>query len=254
MALNTLDHYVLPVRDIKLVLLENPKNEFGDAEVIEQNFERFVAEHPGVYDGPLIGISKNDVPTKPIDRITLNVFVGSYSQMVASQMNVGGSDFVSLGSCGLTSFQEDGERYFVFGNRKESKSIGGSIDFLPAGSFDRKDFDNGNPALECLVRELREELLVYSGGITSASMGYFFAPDFSQMAAMFISEIPALKLRDTTDFSHNGVYMIDKSNSEEHRGIYAVKEVALEDFALQHSDNIGPRNALLLNCYSEGKK
>ena len=47
MALNTLDHYVLPVRDIKLVLLENPKNEFGDAEVIEQNFERFVAEHPG---------------------------------------------------------------------------------------------------------------------------------------------------------------------------------------------------------------
>ncbi len=217
-------------------------------------------------DGDLVGLPLEQClalnSSQNGTQVDLDVFRTKYSQWYATKRKVPGCAIVSAGSAGLTFFEHEGERYFIFGEAGRN-DIGGDLEFGSAGTLDHEDLDVktdriANAFESALHRETWEEHFHESSIpmgeviLQSSPMGILYATDYVQLTACYLTQtIPIPIERTAKKYAHDAVLLGCKPSAE-HIRLLAIPERSLGSFAKTYGHRIGPRSAALLKEHLEG--
>jgi len=252
-TLDPKDHeFISRPKSIKVNLVDSP-DESNLRDKIDLMFAHIKKsqeqEGRNIFDGGLVGVCEKDSGSYDSGNMSLNAFKTAYSRWAANFTGLPGCEVCSLGVGGLSSFNLDDD-YLVFGERAHAKSVGGSIELLPAGTLDLEDLEAADPLLNAFSRELKEEINLPV--LETKLRGLVFANHYKQFTVMYHTELEAPQVSES-DYGF-GAVELKQTNDTEHKKLFAVPSRNLGAFVEKYGRNIGPRSAVILLDYLEGKQ
>ncbi len=232
-------------RNLKVIEVAAPTIPNEAQKHIDENWNKFITAKPTARNG--------DITCADISRIdddgsvlSLPVYGSKFAVLLGTRFNqTPGFGIHTIGAGGITVIKDKGTSYFLFGRRSPNMAyVGGRIEVVPQGLFDKKDIVKENPLDETILREGQEEIYRAAGNelkrenIILRPFCIDITPYWGNVTVDYVLDVENDCLLESFERKDEKEHLVlTPKNMKEHDLFYAVPSENLEEFVSKHLES-----------------